>query len=532
MLQKKLILNFNIFKLNNRIYLYILSLTISALFFTFYYGYKGVLPIDSFLIYDAGYKILNGFHPFKDYWSITGPILDYIQFFFFKYFGVNWFSYVLHAATINLLFSIIFFHFFLKLGLNKFFSFIYSLSASILAYPSIGTPFMDHHAVIFSLISVMFLILSFKSDKKIYWILVPIFLSISFLSKQIPSSYLLFLFCIAIVVNIYFKSFKQLKCLFYLFIGGSVPVLIFFMVLLINKIPLENFLIQYFYYPLGIGEDRGSKITFDLNNILLQFKFIYLALFPVIFIFFNIIKKFKVNSEIKKDLLIISFFFISILIFIYSQILTKNQILIFLLIPFCLGVSHYYFEKYQDKKIVKIFLLLLLIFTTFKYHLRFNENKKFMELNNADLNLAVDASSLDKSLNGLLWITSEYSKNPLNEINKLSEIKKIVNSELTNKIIISDYQVLPSILKIKHIAPNKWFDILSVPNKNNQYFDNYKTFFIKKLIEQKIETIFIIGKKEVFLKNILKENCYKKEFINDISFKLKIKNCLVHTSLN
>ena len=54
----------------------------------------------------------------------------------------------------------------------------------------------------------------------------------------------------------------------------------------------------------------------------------------------------------------------------------------------------------------------------------------------------------------------------------------------------------------------------------------------EKLIEQKIETIFIIGKKEVFLKNILKENCYKKEFINDISFKLKIKNCLVHTSLN
>ena len=66
--------------------------------------------------------------------------------------------------------------------------------------------------------------------------------------------------------------------MFYLFIGGSVPVLIFFMVLLINKIPLENFLIQYFYYPLGIGEDRGSKITFDLNNILLQFKFIYIVI--------------------------------------------------------------------------------------------------------------------------------------------------------------------------------------------------------------------------------------------------------------
>ena len=62
MLQKKLTHNFNIFKQNIKIYLYIVLLSISALTFTFHYGGIGVLPIDSFLIYDAGYKILNGFH--------------------------------------------------------------------------------------------------------------------------------------------------------------------------------------------------------------------------------------------------------------------------------------------------------------------------------------------------------------------------------------------------------------------------------------------------------------------------------------
>ena len=61
----------------------IIFLSIFSLSLTFYYGYQGVFPLDSFLIYDAGYKLLNGFHPFKDYWSITGPFLDYIQFFFF-----------------------------------------------------------------------------------------------------------------------------------------------------------------------------------------------------------------------------------------------------------------------------------------------------------------------------------------------------------------------------------------------------------------------------------------------------------------
>ena len=57
-------------------------LIISSIFFTFYYGFIGIFPIDSFLIYDAGYKLFNGYHPFRDYWSITGPILDYIQFVF------------------------------------------------------------------------------------------------------------------------------------------------------------------------------------------------------------------------------------------------------------------------------------------------------------------------------------------------------------------------------------------------------------------------------------------------------------------
>ena len=85
--------------------------------------------------------------------------------------------------------------------------------------------------------------------------------------------------------------------------------------------------------------------------------------------------------------------------------MTKNQILIFFLIPFCLGVSHYFFKKYYDKKFMTYLFMSVLIFSTIKYHLRFNENKKFMELNNVNLNLAVNAENLDNSLAGLKWIT-------------------------------------------------------------------------------------------------------------------------------
>ena len=163
--------------------LFYLSLIIlSSLSFTFYSGYKGIFPIDSFLIFDAGFKVLNDYHPFRDYWSITGPFLDYIQFLFFKVLGVSWKTYVFHAAVINILLSVITFFFFCKIGLKKIHSFIYAISISILGYPSAGTPFMDHHATIFSLFALMSLILAFKNNNSFYWFSVPVLLGFSFFS--------------------------------------------------------------------------------------------------------------------------------------------------------------------------------------------------------------------------------------------------------------------------------------------------------------------------------------------------------------
>ena len=526
MQQKKLIQNLNKLNKIKKYFFYILILSSSALFFTFSYGYKGVFPIDSFLIYDAGYKIFNGYHPFKDYWSITGPILDYFQFFFFKLFGINWFSYVLHAATINLLLTILVFYFFLKLGLNKNYSILYSLSSSILAYPSVGTPFMDHHAVIFSLISLIYLILAIKLEKNIYWFVLPVLLLISFLSKQIPSSYLLILFFIAIFIHFFLISARKTDILLYLSASSILSLIIIAFVFYANQIPFKNFLIQYINYPIGIGETRSSNISFNFNNVISQFKFIHFSILPLIFVLFIILKKTKKSFEIKKDILIIILSISSTLIFIYSQILTKNQILIFFLIPFVLGMSHYFLKKYYENKIIISFLILVLIFSTSKYHLRFNVDKKFMELSNVDLNLAINAESLDNSIKGLKWITPNYRSDPIIEINLLSELKKSILDDGTKKIVITDYQILPSIVKINNTSPNKWFDFLSVPKEGDIFYEIYKDFFIRKLKEQNIETIYLTGNHEVFLVNILKKGCYEKELINKISFKINIKKCL------
>ena len=107
MQQKKLIQNLN--KLKDKKFFFYIFIFFNSLIFTLYYGYRGIFPIDSFVIFNSGYNVLNNFHPFKDYWSITGPLLDYLQFALFLMFDVSWLSYVMHAAFINTILAIFIF---------------------------------------------------------------------------------------------------------------------------------------------------------------------------------------------------------------------------------------------------------------------------------------------------------------------------------------------------------------------------------------------------------------------------------------
>ena len=107
-----------------------------------YYGNLGIFPIDSFAHFDSGFRILLGEYPFKDYWIVSGPLVDYLQALFFYFFGVSWQVYIFHASLLNAILTIATFGILTNFNFNIFYSFIYSLLFSILAYTSSGTPFV------------------------------------------------------------------------------------------------------------------------------------------------------------------------------------------------------------------------------------------------------------------------------------------------------------------------------------------------------------------------------------------------------
>ena len=134
----------------------------------YYYGSLGVLPIDSFAFFDTANIINKGFLPIRDYWTSNGFFVDILQSFFFKFFGVSWFSYLLHSSLINFVFAYLTYRFLIFEGLSSKSSLFYSISVAILAYPSAGVPFSDHHSLIFSLISIYILIYLLKKRSTTY----------------------------------------------------------------------------------------------------------------------------------------------------------------------------------------------------------------------------------------------------------------------------------------------------------------------------------------------------------------------------
>ena len=492
-----------------------------------YYGNRGVFPIDSFLIFDSAFNIISGNHPFKDYWAITGFILDYIQSLIFLVLGINWFSYVFHASVLNMLLTLYTFYFFSKVGLNAFYAFIYSLGVSILAYPSAGTPFIDHHAVIFSVMALYSLSIGILFKKNLFWFLVPFFLIFSFFSKQIPSPYLTILFTTIIIFYFFYTKNLNKENLLYLFYGFFFSFLSISALFFINEIPVKNFLVQYIFYPFSLGNDRILGLNIDFKNLIGQFKFIYFALFPMVISLIFLIKT-KEKSLLQKKELVISILFIgSIMIFIYCQLLTKNQVLIFFLIPISAAFSHAYITKYFNKKYLVYLILLIFIFSTVKYHIRFNHNKKFMELANADFTLAVKARQLDNKLKGLKWISPYYLNEPSKEIDLLIDTKKILSNSSERKIIITDYLFFSSLLKNQFASPNKWYDDLSVPNKQNKFYGEYKKFFLSKIKDNKIKYVYLLRKdQDIFFKQFIDDKeCIISKELNEILLELELNKC-------
>ena len=484
------------FSLNN---LYVVLVFLFGIFLCHYTGNRGVFPIDSFSHFDSGYRILNGEHPFRDYWIVSGFFIDYFQSIIFYFLGVNWQTYLLNASLLNGFIGVLVYFLLKFLGLSLLLSFFYSICFSILAYPSSGTPFVDHHSALLAIISIFMLIKGMKTNKLHFWFFIPIFLFLAFLSKQVPATYILFTVIVLTTYHLlYQKKNDILKIIFSL--AASSLILVFLLILFfkINDIDINFFLTQYFYYPGTIGEERYKNINYDFKNTFLDFKYIY---FSLLLLFFSTVANYKKNNANFYKKITFKIFLTSLLLFLslaQHVIFTKNQIFIFFLIPLILGLAN---SRSNDlnKKYRKYFNIILIIFcigVTLKYHQRFNIERKFHEFSNINFSEGLDSERLSKKFSGLTWITPSAINNEQidNELNFLKKFKDILETDKSGKIVLTNYSFF-SVLTEENVSGfSRWYpgDNSGFPITGNKYFDDYKDLILSVLKRKKIKTIYIL----------------------------------------
>ena len=481
---------------------------------THYTGNRGIYPIDSFGHFDSGYRILNGEHPFRDYWIVSGFFIDYLQSVIFYLFGINWQTYLLNASLLNGTVSVLFYLLLINLGLSFKISFFYAICFSILAYPSSGTPFVDHHSTLLSLTAIIMYLNAISSGKKIFWVLIPTFLFFAFLSKQVPASYTFLTLIFLIIFHLTQQKKREIvKIVFPLFLTSIILVgclIIFFKILGIEE---KYFLTQYFFYPSLIGEERYENISYNFKNFFLNFKFIHLSLLFLIYLtFLNLSKKNFYKNINFKILVTCVLTFLSLA---HHIIFTKNQIFIFFLVPFILGFVNIQLNNstLKYKKYFNIILITFCIVITLKYHQRFNIERKFHELNNVEFNKAKDATGLSEKFMGLKWISPESinKKFLISEIDFLIKFKNMLTADESKKIVLTNYSFFSIITQENVSGYSRWYtrDGSAFPVEENKYVQNYKDLIISVLKRKKIKNIYILPDvKEKNVLNYLNAKCF------------------------
>ena len=324
------------------------------------------------------------------------------------------------------------------------------------------------------------LLLAINNKKKIYWILIPIFLGLAFLSKQVPAAYIIL--STSFVLVFYSLKNKKFEYLKYCFVS-SIAFIIFILIFgNFQGIKISSFIDQYILYPQTIGAERFENFNFTFRGVIGHFKFIYLSLIPILFIYIkkNIGRKRQAYDDENFSLLILILFTFSLIL---HQLLTKNQTFIFFLIPLLTAFSHISLNniKFKFKRLSYIVIIFICVFAAIKYHLRFNEGRKFHEMSHVNFDLAVKAEKIDKKLSRLNWITPEFSEKPNEEVMIINEIKTYLNDDNRIKMLITNYKFFSAILDEKLFSPSWAFtdDGTTHPVKNNKYTKEYRDLMIK-----------------------------------------------------
>ena len=175
-------------------------------------------------------------------------------------------------------------------------------------------------------------------------------------------------------------------------------------------------------------------------------------------------------------------------------------------------------------------IIFFVLFATVKFHLRFNVDRKFHDLEGVDKSQAIYANKINKNFNHLKWISK--FEDPQNELKVIEKAIKIIENDNRKKILITHYQFMSTILDKPLNLLNRWYlwDNNTHPTENHKYFEVYKSLINMNIRNNKIKVIYLLGQENEIkfenVKNYFTDTCFESNTIIPKRFsEHKLINC-------
>lgn len=160
----------------------------------FHFGRGGWHPLDCSIIFDGGWRVLQGQLPHRDFMTPNGQLPILMQAALFKLFGVNWWAYLLHSSLVAGCFAVVAHRLMRLMGVSPWAAIFFALATANVYYVVKGLPYMEQHAFFFALLGLTLAVAAGQASgwrRRLLLLSVgPVFL-MAYLSKQIPTVFVI-----------------------------------------------------------------------------------------------------------------------------------------------------------------------------------------------------------------------------------------------------------------------------------------------------------------------------------------------------
>jgi hypothetical protein len=493
------------------------ALFLFAFLICLYYGRRGWMPLDHSIVFDGGWRLLNGQAPFRDYHAPNGFVLHAMQAAFFAAFGVNWLAYCLHAAVVNGLFALLVQRLLAVLGLWRPASFVYAALSALVLYPPVGVPYMDPHAFFFSLLAVA-LALSGRAREQVgaptwAWLLLPTVLTLAGLSKQIPSA---FAIPIVLVIVLWDRRGPALRRLLWMSAGTLVLAVVLGLTTALldvdldrmdtyfRELPSEEGARRYAYVP-GVGPilDRMHHIgaVLGLHSITIVHAGAAAGVLSLGLLPFVRSRRERVLAPLRMTLLAEALLVMG-LVFIA---LTSNQPEIGVpYVFFCAGLIHLTLERARDgllrmranwlaagARVLGAVVLGLALRDGYHFAKHFDATRSFNDIAWSTEAAALASSRVHPDLAFMGWqVPANVDHGPAH----LRDLVEFLREREGNVLLISDASIVYGLAGKPSTAPSLWWHPgLVIPRPDDPRLVDYEQLLLDQVERYQVRFLVLEG---------------------------------------